>query len=76
MTTPSFRSAVPEEGRPCGLVISKVWKERSSQTKGGFLIKFELSDPTTDMPIGQFHTPATSRLAEELLKYLQRNERR
>lgn len=76
MKKPEFRTAVPEEGgRPCGLIISKVWKEADTQTKGGFLIKYELTMPS-GVAIGIFHTPITSKLAGELIKYMQRNRRR
>lgn len=66
----------PEEGRPCGLVISRVWREPNRQAGKGFMIKYELRDPTTGRKIGIFGTPGTSALANELQKYLQRNSRR
>lgn len=73
---PEFRTAGQDSpGRPCGLVITRVWKQPDKQAGKGFLIQYELSEPD-GRQVGVFHTPATSRLAEELLKFLQRNKRR
>jgi hypothetical protein len=76
MSAPEFRSAIAhEERRPCGLVISSVWKVPNTQTGKGYLIQYELNESDGTL-VGIFHTPATSRLAQHLLKYLQRNKRR
>lgn len=76
MTSPEFRRpGQSNPGRACGLMISRVWKTPDAQTGRGFLLQYELTDPDGNS-VGIFHTPATSRLAAQLLKYLQRNPRR
>lgn len=70
MSIPEFRTAVPSDNRrPCGLIVTHVWQEQDPEKLRVMLTKYRLADAEGN-PIGTFHTPATSRLSEALLKFV------
>lgn len=73
MTTPEFLAAGSCSIRPCGLVISRVWRTGETN-RNRSIICYELTDPDTAESLGVFHTPIKSRLAEQLIPYLQGNK--